>query len=75
MKYFTLFVDIVNSYSENEFFEHFRVSQKVAHDISLKYTSSTYYNNHEGQFGHISAYNQVCKIFLFLKTFINKLLT
>lgn len=53
--------ETVHLYSEEEFFKHFRVSKHVAEQLAARYENSAQYKNHIGQFGLISAYNQVHK--------------
>ncbi|KAJ8939837.1 hypothetical protein NQ314_010966 [Rhamnusium bicolor] len=43
----------------NYFFEHFRISKAVINDIAVKFEGSDRYKRHTGQYGKISALNQV----------------
>lgn len=49
----------VSQYSDDEFFQHFRVSRNVVQEITDRYENSDFYKHKIGQFGSISAYNQV----------------
>ncbi|XP_050513236.1 putative nuclease HARBI1 isoform X2 [Diabrotica virgifera virgifera] len=51
--------DTVPSYSDQEFFEHFRLSRNVVNDISDRFERSTYYHNNTGPFGKIPGLHQV----------------
>lgn len=58
--YSSFFADeTVLQYSDKEFFEHFGLSRHVLFEITRKYEESIDFNNQIGQFGNISAENQV----------------
>ncbi|XP_072400223.1 uncharacterized protein [Diabrotica undecimpunctata] len=49
----------VPSYSNQEFFEHFRVSKQVASNLSEKFKNSTHFSHQMGEFGKITALQYV----------------
>lgn len=49
----------VSHYSEEEFFNNFRVSRNVATEITATFVNSNFYKDDSGPFGKISADNQV----------------
>ncbi|KAF5294665.1 hypothetical protein FQA39_LY02797 [Lamprigera yunnana] len=57
--------ETVVHYSEEEFYNHFQISRNVASQITEKFESSRYYDHKSGQFGKISALNQVKVILLY----------
>ncbi|KAK9507596.1 hypothetical protein O3M35_007419 [Rhynocoris fuscipes] len=57
--YFFILEETVPQYSDEVFFEHFRVSRATAHYVGELYESSSYYHNQPGQYGNLPAFHQV----------------
>ncbi|KAJ8968659.1 hypothetical protein NQ314_002182, partial [Rhamnusium bicolor] len=51
--------ETVTQYDEELFFEHFRIIRAVINDIAVKFERSDLYKRHTGQYGKISALNQM----------------
>ncbi|XP_074026324.1 putative nuclease HARBI1 [Leptinotarsa decemlineata] len=51
--------ETVHQYSQEVFFEHFRLSRNTVENISERYETSPYYHRQMGQYGNISALHQV----------------
>uniref|UniRef100_A0A6P7H7A7 Uncharacterized protein LOC114348003 n=1 Tax=Diabrotica virgifera virgifera TaxID=50390 RepID=A0A6P7H7A7_DIAVI len=49
----------VTQYSQEEFFEHFRLSRGTVDGLVERFEASQYYNSQEGQHATISALHQV----------------
>lgn len=54
--------EIVPQYSEQVFFEHFRLSRATSYNVGERYGTSAYFHNQPGQYGTISSIDQVSKI-------------
>lgn len=46
-------------YDEDTFFDHFRKSRSIVNGIALRYKENDLYKRHSGQYGKLSALNQV----------------
>lgn len=51
--------ETVPQYSEEVFFEHFRLTRPTANLIGERFKVSQYFSSQEGQYGNISALHQV----------------
>lgn len=49
----------VPQYTDNQFFEHFRLSRQIANNIGEIYSRSPHFKNQLGQYGIIAASDQV----------------
>lgn len=50
---------MVPQYSDEVFFEHFRLSRQVVNDICGRFQNSQYFNDQPGQYGYILPEHQV----------------
>lgn len=50
---------IVPNYNDQEFLEHFRLSRDTAETLAERFQTSQYYTNYSGQYGKISAKDQL----------------
>ncbi|KAJ8915701.1 hypothetical protein NQ315_000635 [Exocentrus adspersus] len=51
--------ETVEAYSDEVFFEHFRLSKDTTQRIGEKYSTSQYFHDGSGQYGKLSAWHQV----------------
>nr|CAI5848819.1 unnamed protein product [Callosobruchus analis] len=51
--------EIVPHYSDEVFFEHFRLSRATANSISQRYQTSPRFNDQVGHYGNLCAFHQV----------------
>lgn len=63
--------ETVPTYTESDFFTHFRLSKEVTIEIANKYERSRYYCDRMGYYGNISAINQVNQSFVELLLLIS----
>lgn len=62
MCYLLFSEEIVPQYSEQVFFEHFRLSRATSNNVGQQYGASVYFHNQPGQYGTVSSIDQVSKI-------------
>lgn len=57
--YYLFSEEVVPQYSDEVFFEHFRLSRQVVNDICGRFQNSQYFNDQPGQYGYILPEHQV----------------